>query len=391
MGTMSPSHKRAGEPVKRVPIFRPGRHTSANGVTLDFTEDQLAASIAAYDPKKHEAPLVIGHPKDNGPAWGWVSGLSFAEGEVVADTAQVAEEFGEMVEAGRFKKVSASWYTPDSPSNPVPGVYYLRHVGFLGAMPPAIKGLSPLQFSEDEEGVVEFSDDGYATGAIARILRRMRDAWLAKFGQEEADNTLPAYLIEDLEEDARRRREAATNPEPVYNEEPSMTPEQIAQMQADLAAAQARVAALESDTTSFAEREAALAARERANAVAGITADLQQHVKAGRLLPANVAPLAEFMAGLPAEGDAVEFGEPVDGVTPKVSQRAFMAAFVASLPKAVEFNELAPGTGPNAGQLSAQDLADKAQAHIAKVKQETGRDVSYVEAVNHVVATEGGE
>jgi len=359
-------------------------------VTLDFSEDQLAASIAAYDPKKHEAPLVIGHPKDNGPAWGWVSGLSFAEGEVVADTAQVAEEFGEMVEAGRFKKVSASWYTPDSPSNPVPGVFYLRHVGFLGAMPPAIKGLSPLQFSEDEEGVVEFADDAYAAGSIARIFRRMRDAWLSKFGQEEADNTLPAYLIEDLEEDARRRREADQS-QPAFHEEPSMTPEQIAQMQADNAAAQARIAALEGQTTSFAEREAALAARERATQVATIRADLDKHVKDGRLLPANVAPLAEFMAGLPAEGEVVEFGEAVDGVTPKVSPRAFMAAFVAGLPKVVEFGEIAGGTGPSAGTLTAQDLADKAKAHMAKVQSETGRQLSYVEAVNHIVATETGE
>lgn len=377
--------------MKRVPIFRPGKHTSANGVTLDFSEEQLAASIAAYDPKKHEAPLVIGHPKDNGPAWGWVSGLNFAEGEVVAETAQVAEEFGEMVEAGRFKKVSASWYTPDSPSNPVPGVFYLRHVGFLGAMPPAIKGLSPLQFSEDEEGVVEFADDAYAAGAIARIFRRMRDAWLSKFGQEEADNTLPAYLIEDLEEDARRRREADATTQPAFHEESSMTPEQIAQLQADLAAAQARVAELDGTAANFAEREAALAARERATAVATIRADLDKHVKDGRLLPAHAAPLAEFMASLPDDGTVVEFGEPVDGVTPKLSGRDFMAAFIAGLPKAVEFGELAGGNGPSAGAMTAQQLADKAQAHIAKVQQETGRVVSYVEAVNHIVATEGGE
>lgn len=377
--------------MKRVPIFRPGKHTSANGVTLDFSEEQLAASIAAYDPKKHEAPLVIGHPKDNGPAWGWVSGLNFAEGEVVAETAQVAEEFGEMVEAGRYKKVSASWYTPDSPSNPVPGVFYLRHVGFLGAMPPAIKGLSPLQFSEDEEGVVEFADDAYAAGAIARIFRRMRDAWLSKFGQEEADNTLPAYLIEDLEEDARRRREADATTQPAFHEESSMTPEQIAQLQADLAAAQARVAELDGTAANFAEREAALAARERATAVATIRADLDKHVKDGRLLPAHAAPLAEFMASLPDDGTVVEFGEPVDGVTPKLSGRDFMAAFIAGLPKAVEFGELAGGNGPSAGAMTAQQLADKAQAHIAKVQQETGRVVSYVEAVNHIVATEGGE
>lgn len=381
--------------MKRVPIFKPGRHTAANGTTLEFSEEQLAASIAAYDPKVHEAPLVIGHPKDNGPAWGWVSGLSFAEGQVVAETAQVAPEFAEMVTAGRFKKRSASWYTPDSPSNPVPGVYYLRHVGFLGAQPPAVKGLGDVQFSEDEEGVVEFADDAYSAGILATILRRMRDAWLAKFGQEEADATLPAFLIEDLENEARRKREANESTAPAFTEEPTMTantltPEQAAQLQADLEDARNRVSELEGQTANFSEREEALRAREHAAAVASIRADLDGHVKAGRLLPAHVAPLAEFMAGLPEDGEVVEFGEPVDGKTPKVSPRAFMAQFVAQLPKAVEFNEIAGGTGPSAGDLTGEQLAEKARAHIKKVREETGREVSYVEAVNHVVATEGG-
>lgn len=384
--------------MKRVPIFKPGRHTAANGTTLDFSEEQLAASIAAYDPKVHEAPLVIGHPKDNGPAWGWVSGLSFAEGEVVADTAQVAPEFAEMVTAGRFKKRSASWYTPDSPSNPVPGVYYLRHVGFLGAQPPAVKGLGDVQFNEDEEGVIEFSDDAYSAGIVATVFRRMREAWLAKFGQEEADAVLPGFLIEDLENEARRKREAASEAtaSPAFTEEPNMTDntltaEQAAQLQADLEAARARVTELEGTTANFSEREEALRAREHAAAVASIRSDLDGHVKAGRLLPAHVAPLAEFMASLPEDGEVVEFGEPVGGKTPKVSPRAFMAQFVAQLPKAVEFGEIAGGTGPTAGDLTGEQLAERARAHMKKVREESGRELSYVEAVNAVCAQEAGE
>ena len=30
---------------------------------------------AAYNPAQREAPLCIGHPKDNKPAWGWVQAL----------------------------------------------------------------------------------------------------------------------------------------------------------------------------------------------------------------------------------------------------------------------------------------------------------------------------
>lgn len=50
----------------RLEIFKPGRHSG------ELTADALARSAAVYDPKIHEAPLVIGHPKHNAPAHGWV-------------------------------------------------------------------------------------------------------------------------------------------------------------------------------------------------------------------------------------------------------------------------------------------------------------------------------
>ena len=118
---------------------------------------QLAQAVTAYDPNLHEAPAVIGHPKDNAPAYAWVKGLSLEGDTLKAELAQIDPEFSEMVQAGRFKKVSASFYLEDSPHNPKPGKLYLRHVGFLGAMPPAVKGLRNPEFSEDEKGVVNFS------------------------------------------------------------------------------------------------------------------------------------------------------------------------------------------------------------------------------------------
>ena len=65
--------------LKGIHIFKPGQHTSSQGQVLAFTEDHLKASVTAYDPALHEAPIVIGHPKENAPAWGWVSALAFGE------------------------------------------------------------------------------------------------------------------------------------------------------------------------------------------------------------------------------------------------------------------------------------------------------------------------
>lgn len=140
-------------------LFKPGNHEPMSGDAISFSENDLAASAAAYDPEKHEAPLVVGHPKIDDPAYGWVKSLSFSETGLMAEPTQVDAQFQELVNDGRFKKVSASFYLPDSKANPVPGVYYLRHVGFLGAQPPAVKGLRTAEFSEQEGCVtIEFSE-----------------------------------------------------------------------------------------------------------------------------------------------------------------------------------------------------------------------------------------
>ncbi len=149
------------KPATALHIFRPGRHTAMSGQALSFSAADLQATVAAYDPTKHEAPLVVGHPSHDQPAYGWVQSLQLSDGGINATPAQVNADFADMVAGGAFKKISASFYAPDSPSNPVPGVYYLRHVGFLGAQPPAVKGLRPPQFADTEAGVLtfEFAED----------------------------------------------------------------------------------------------------------------------------------------------------------------------------------------------------------------------------------------
>lgn len=220
-----------------IEIFKIGKHTATNGQTLPFDEKMLSAAVKGYDPALHEAPVVVGHPKDNHPAFGWIDHLELKEGVVLAHPKQVDAEFAELVEQGKYKKRSASWYLPDSPNNPKPGTLYLRHVGFLGAMPPALKGLKDVSFNESEQGVVEFGDvSPWTLSNIAGIFRRLREKMIAKDGVEEADNIIPNYAIEDLTQEADRLRQerdaALVNPIPNFSEPPkqdsTMTPEQIA-------------------------------------------------------------------------------------------------------------------------------------------------------------------
>ncbi len=131
-----------------VEIFRTGEHTDSAGRTRLWTEADLDKVVAGYDPGQHEAPVVIGHPQNNAPAYGWVEAVKRAGATLLAKFRQVEPAFREMVQAGRFKKRSVSFY-PDGT---------LRHVGFLGAMPPAVKGLKDAAFQE-EEGCSEYEEN----------------------------------------------------------------------------------------------------------------------------------------------------------------------------------------------------------------------------------------
>jgi hypothetical protein len=381
--------------MKPFQIFKPGRHTSSSGQVIEFTEDMLREAIAAYSPDLHEAPIVVGHPRDNGPAYGWVKALSFDEsGAIVADPQQVDANFDEMVEAGRFKKRSASWYLPDSPTNPKPGTLYLRHVGFLGAQPPAVKGLKEVQFSEDE-GIVEFMDTPYVMRVVAGAFRRLREWIIADKGLEAADNVLPDYVVAGIEAEANEPDPQPSAAMPAYSEEDPM---QIEALQAQVATLTAeRDAALaNAKPADFAEREATLQAREAAVAAAEATAQrtavegrIDAAIKAGRLLPAQRKQVVEFAMGLAAMEATVDFGE--GDKAEKLTQREAYLRQVEAAPKAVEYGELAPaGATPPEGESDPTAIAEKAR-DLVKTKAAAGKTISFTEAVAEVMATTAAE
>lgn len=147
--------------MEPIHFFRAGRHTSSDGKAINFSEGDLAAIAEVYQPAIHEAPIVVGHPKTEAPAYGWVERLEARPNGLYAIPRQVNPEFADIVRQGAYKKVSGSFFLPDSKSNPTPGKFYLRHIGFLGAVPPALKGLTPVSFSEEDPGLVDFSEDTF--------------------------------------------------------------------------------------------------------------------------------------------------------------------------------------------------------------------------------------
>jgi len=382
--------------MKPFPIFRTGRHTASSGTALDFSEDDLRAAVEAYDPALHEAPIVVGHPRDNGPAYGWIGALSFADGEITAQPQQLDAEFAEMVKAGRFKKRSASWYLPDAPNNPKPGTLYLRHVGFLGAQPPAVKGLRDVSFADDEAGVIEFGDSAMLTGILAMFMRRMREFLIAEHGAEKADSVLPDFLVGDIEAEARKPPEAETpSPAamPAYSEDDAMTIEQLQAQVAALTAERDTLKATADQSASFAERETALAAREASIAEgeqriarAGIEARIDAVVKAGRMLPAQRAGAVSFACALPADAATVDFGE--GDKAEKLTAREHYLRQLEAAPKVIDYREQsAAGDLPPADANDPEALAVKAR-ELVRTRAAEGKHISFTEAVSLVMTAE---
>lgn len=139
-------------------IFIAGTRADNSGKEVTITPDDLNAIANSYNPSFHEAPIVIGHPDDNAPAYGWVKSLSAKGDKLYAEFGEMDAGFVGLVKSGRYKKLSASFYPPKHPSNPKPESWYLRHIGFLGALPPAVKGLSPVSFNDNSDGVVSFGE-----------------------------------------------------------------------------------------------------------------------------------------------------------------------------------------------------------------------------------------
>lgn len=243
-------------------IWRAGNYPQG-----DFTENDVQQIIDNYNPAMEEAPLVVGHPKNEDAAFGWVESLARKGPVLLAKFKQVVPEFAQAVNEGRYKKVSVRLAKDDKG-------WKLKHVGFLGAALPAVKGLKPITFST-EEGSVTLECDFES--------------------QNKEVNEMDEKAKEALKEQLKKEMEAE-----------------------------------------FAEKEKALAQKladsEAKRKKAEFTAFIDKHQS--QLPPAVRTGLAEFMTTLQDDQEVVEFtakeGEKEKAV--KQSPLAFFQDFVSKLP-----------------------------------------------------------
>lgn len=176
-----------------IEVFKTGTHTDSNGSVAQYTEQDLSAIAEQYNTaiaqdSSNIAPIVKGHPKTEDPAYGWVQKLKVSGQKLLAKVTEIVPEFAEEVKQGRYKKISIALY-PDK---------MLRHVGFLGAVSPAVKGLAPVAFA-DKGQYLQYSIAPIADNEI-EILKKENSNLKKKIFTLEQEKQETEYneFIDDL-------------------------------------------------------------------------------------------------------------------------------------------------------------------------------------------------
>ncbi|EDQ5101740.1 peptidase [Salmonella enterica subsp. enterica serovar Saintpaul] len=357
-------------------VFAPGTHTAMDGRTITFTPEDCIDLANSYDPSVSEAPFVIGHPSLTAPAYGWAERLEYRDGIVYAAPRQVNPAFAEAFNAGSYKKRSLSIYQPDSPGNPKPGHFYARHVGFLGAVPPGVKGLPDAQFAEasGDNGPLEFALPWEADN-LASLFQSIRDWVIQETTIEQADSIIPQWRIQSILDSATD--ECKSISPLAYAEETNVDPnKKTSSMAAD-----------------FTEREAALAVREArlaAEEEVARTRQLEEKrtatvafadglVKGGSILPRQKTAIVEVLMNLSQEPLSFSEGE----TTISQSPEALLREILSTKPAVVNFSEKTGTADAPVDFADASALATAAQNYQAEQGKQ-GRTISMTDAVNHV-------
>lgn len=359
--------------MKWCEVFRTGKHTSANGEERDWTIADLDKIVAKFHEKQPSAPIVIGHPKTNNPAYGWVEDLK-REGETLfASYKQVCNEFKEWVNEGRYKNRSISLY-PD---------FTLRHIGFLGAMPPAVKGLAEYQFTEDEECFIyDYSEPAadFKFLTIASILNNLREFLIDKYDLDTANQVISSWKIEDLKqietstkEEVRAYCETLTN----KGKETIVPPQEGTQNKPDDFSAE-----IEAQKQKIVELETQLNDEKKSKRIAEFEQFANEQIAIGAITPAQKDFVVDFQEVCHNQGN-YEFSEGDE----KSCLKRFQD-FVKGI-KQIDFSETANEGNRNPKPKDNIDFNDpKAVADAIVLKKQEyaaqGKDVSESKILNEL-------
>ena len=375
---------------KWIPVFEAGIHTDSNGNTKEWTETDLDHMIQNYDPDKYEAPEVIGHPEDDSPRWGAIEALKREGKYLYAMAKDRVPEFVEMLKKKMFKPRSISVY-PD-------GTF--RHLGWLGARAPSVKGLPNVAFKDGKGSIyIEFGEVG--TVIPKSEIRNMSSTQIGDpksfFGREakgmkwfdwlKGKASAEGVMLEDAPVNF-----SAPNPPPAPASGGQYSSPPAGDIKALVDAEVAKV--VTAKNAEFAEQSSRLKAEsdrlkaegdklEKAK-VERQKADIADFCEGlckdgGRLTPAMMKygmGMENFLESISGIETNYEFCEPKEGK--KLTPAEHMKGFLACFKKQIEFGEFA-GAGKDIPK--GNDKRDAAIKDYQEKNRKDGEEITYKEAV----------
>ncbi len=259
-------------------VFRCGTHLDHSGKWRTFTEADIDKAIASY--QSDSAPIVVGHPTLNAPAFGWIQQFRRQGSTLQARASRVADEFADLVKRGLYKNRSISFNSDGT----------FRHVGFLGAAAPAVKGLEDIQFADKGE---------FITMDTAETVQTEQAA--AQEQAEEVQAETEGQTAENKAEEQSSRADAAPKTEPEVS---------LSNLESQQKQFQETVKKLESHIKSL---ENALNVEQEKNRKVEFAAYADELIRKGRLNPVAKAPLISTMESL-FVSDQANFASPENSV-----------------------------------------------------------------------------
>lgn len=376
-----------------VEVFRAGTHTASDGSTHEFSTADLDQMVESHA-SGWKAPIVVGHPKHNDPAFGWADQLKRVGNSLYAKFKDVAPEFAASVEAGHYRNRSVR-VVKDA------GRWLIDHVGFLGAKRPAIP-LDSLSYSATDGVCIDFSADEWRVPSLlARMMRRMREFLIDKYGQEDADRVMPAWEVDDLADLATEQRiedrpAAPSFSAPTQQGDVSMLTEEDLKRAREEARAEARAEAQAEFTAQQTTLQQQLQTERESRLRAEFSANVTEAIDAGRLTPAQAEGAVDFMLQLSREPMEFEFSAGEGDKATKVTKPAltWFRDFMAALPKQIDLGGSRAGEEVDAAAGDAEFAAPEGYAvdadsmaiHGKAVAYQKKHGCSYNEAVDAVSA-----
>lgn len=331
----------------------------------ELTPEIFDEVVSTFDPKKHEPPHVFGHitaEHNSAPALGWIAGLQRVGNTLYAKSRQIAENLDNALREGAYKKRSIALRVNEA------GKHFLHHLAWLGATPPAIKGLPDVYSSSaysdkgaEKQAEFEFEFSSTKTHNGGRHMPDLRE-------YSEAEITLMK------QETAAAATKAATEAaEKVFAERLDTATKKAA---AD------EKARLEKE---FADKQAETTRKTGHNAA--VDTFIAEQQKAGKITPAMIkAGLKPLLYSLHTPA-VLEFTEGEGAEKKEVKADAF-----AVLKNVIASFSAVPASGdtqePDGAQGSGDSYAEEKAAAEKLVSEanKNGDSLSFGEALKQVIA-----